>query len=116
MHLIHFPINFTIYTEREGCYDKDIYKSNIILHISRLLFDVSDPFTPQIGGSIFAIHNKVRSVGGSRLRTNTGVYTRLAAAMLLPLAAYLLLGGTELDKSIKAPHEHFYIVSLVSLF
>ncbi|WP_419871142.1 HD-GYP domain-containing protein [Candidatus Pristimantibacillus sp. PTI5] len=50
------------------------------------------------------------------MRTNTGVYTRLAAAMLLPLAAYLLLRGTELDKSIKAPYEHFYIVSLVSLF
>ncbi|OMF32671.1 phosphohydrolase [Paenibacillus sp. FSL H8-0548] len=35
--------------------------------------------------------------------------------MLLPLAAYYLLQGTALDKSIYAPQEHFYIVSLVSV-
>ncbi|MGO4547659.1 HD-GYP domain-containing protein [Paenibacillus sp. 2TAB23] len=49
------------------------------------------------------------------MRKNTGVFTQFAAAMLLPLAAYLAVRGTALDKSINAPHEHFYIVSLVAL-
>ncbi|WP_246096543.1 HD-GYP domain-containing protein [Paenibacillus sinopodophylli] len=46
---------------------------------------------------------------------NTAIFIRFAAAMLLPLAAYLLVRGTTFDKIINAPHEHFYIVSLVAL-
>jgi putative nucleotidyltransferase with HDIG domain len=53
-------------------------------------------------------------VGGIGLRKNTGVFARLAISMLLPLVVYFVLRDTELDKSINAPHEHFYIVSLVS--
>ncbi|WP_224724614.1 HD-GYP domain-containing protein [Paenibacillus vietnamensis] len=45
---------------------------------------------------------------------NTGVYARLAISMLVPLLGYLALRGSSLDKSIDAPHEHFYIVSLVA--
>lgn len=49
------------------------------------------------------------------MRKNLGVFTLLFLSMLLPLAAYYLLQGTALDKSIYAPQEHFYIVSLVSV-
>ena len=45
---------------------------------------------------------------------NRGVFIRLAISMLLPLVGYFILRGTELDKSVNAPQEHFYMVSLVS--
>ncbi|WP_241674786.1 HD-GYP domain-containing protein [Paenibacillus luteus] len=48
------------------------------------------------------------------MRQNIGVYTRFILCMLLPLAGYFMLRGTALDKSINAPQEHFYMVSLVS--
>jgi len=49
------------------------------------------------------------------LRKNMWVYTRLVLLMLLPLVGYFALRGTELDKNINAPQEHFYIVSLVAM-
>jgi HD-GYP domain-containing protein (c-di-GMP phosphodiesterase class II) len=49
------------------------------------------------------------------LRKNMWVYTRLVLSMLLPLVGYFVLRGTELDKSISAPQEHFYIVTLVAM-
>lgn len=48
------------------------------------------------------------------MRKNTGVFTRLAISMLLPLSGYFILRGSELDRVFNAPHEHFYTVSLVS--
>lgn len=49
------------------------------------------------------------------MRKNTGVFIRLAISMLIPSLGYLLLRSSALDKSINAPHEHFYIVSLISV-
>nr|MBC9202915.1 HD-GYP domain-containing protein [Paenibacillus sp. PL91] len=48
------------------------------------------------------------------MRKNAGVFIRLSISMLIPLVGYWILRGTELDKSINAPQEHFYIVSFVS--
>ncbi|CAM4095504.1 HD domain-containing protein [Paenibacillus alkaliterrae] len=48
------------------------------------------------------------------MHKNTGVFTRLIVSMLVPLLGYALLRESAIDKSINAPQEHFYIVSLVS--
>ncbi|WP_141680390.1 MULTISPECIES: HD-GYP domain-containing protein [Bacillales] len=48
------------------------------------------------------------------MRKNAGVFIRLSLSMLIPLTGYYILRGSEMDKSINAPQEHFYIVSLVS--
>lgn len=49
------------------------------------------------------------------MRKNAGIYIGLASAMVVPALAYFLLRSTVLDKMFKAPNEHFYIVSLVSV-
>ncbi|NIK78148.1 HD-GYP domain-containing protein (c-di-GMP phosphodiesterase class II) [Paenibacillus castaneae] len=46
--------------------------------------------------------------------TNTGVFIRLCLVMLIPFVSYLALRESPFDKSINAPHEHFYIVSAVA--
>lgn len=49
------------------------------------------------------------------MRKNAGVFIGLALSMLVPWFGYLLLKTTSFDKSIQAPNEHFYFVSLVSV-
>ncbi len=48
------------------------------------------------------------------MQTNRIVLWRLLLFMLLPMLGYALLRGTSADKYVHAPHDHFYVVILVS--
>jgi HD-GYP domain-containing protein (c-di-GMP phosphodiesterase class II) len=48
------------------------------------------------------------------LQTNKVVLWRLLLFMVVPLLGYAVLRSTSADMSVHAPHDHFYVVSLVS--
>lgn len=50
------------------------------------------------------------------MRKNAGVFVGLFLSMLVPWLGYILLRSTAFDKFIQAPNEHFYMVSVISLF